>query len=56
MCRCAERRAAILSAGAAALKGDRSKIRPAAAFVVRSSAEDLAAAYRRAVGAVKRGR
>ena len=40
MCRCSERRAAIVSAAKAAIKGDASKIAPAAQFVVTTMAQD----------------
>lgn len=53
MCRCAERRAEIAGATTAALRGDVSRIAPAAAFVVRTSAEDAAAAFRAAVAMMR---
>lgn len=55
MCRCAERRAALASAGRSLIRGDRSKMVPALRFVVVSSREDLATAFRRVVSA-KRGK
>jgi hypothetical protein len=60
MCRCAERRAKIAEAGRAAVRGDRSKIGPAARFVVATSREDVAIAARKAfrfaVGAMRSSR
>ena len=43
MCRCAERRTAILSGAKAVLKGDAEAARDAARLVVRSSIEDIRA-------------
>lgn len=43
MCQCAERRVAILGAGAAALSGDFSQIAPAASFVASSLVVDAKA-------------
>ncbi len=48
MCRCAERRTAVSLTVAAVLDGDLAAARQEAAFVLRSSAADLAAAARRA--------
>lgn len=56
MCRCAERRAEIVGATRAALAGDLSRVTPAAAFVVKSSAEDAAAAFRSLVSIMRGGR
>lgn len=53
MCRCAERRAAIVGAGRSVLRGDVSRLAPAARFVVKTSGEDLAAAFRKIVGTIK---
>jgi hypothetical protein len=56
MCRCAERRAAIVGAGRSVLRGDVSRLAPAARFVVKTSGEDLAAAFRKIVGSISRSR
>lgn len=54
MCQCSQRRAAVVSASRAALSGDTSLLVPAAAFVVRTLAQDAgraAAKARLALGA-----
>lgn len=56
MCRCAERRAEIGLAVSSVLRGDISRISPAARFVVSTSAEDAAAAFRAMVASVRRVR
>lgn len=53
MCRCAERRAVGIDACRSALRGDVSRLAPAARFIVKTSGEDLAATFRKIVGTMK---
>ena len=56
MCRCAERRKAIVQGGAALVQGNLAQVQAQAAFVARSSVQDVAQAMRLAAARVRLSR